>query len=341
MKKRLYIDAWGEIPKKEAKRLQAVGENGIFSFRLDSANKHTTIYRLAEHLGLGQGSEASYYGLFIPPNNDEVIKLRLSDHKSSPSEWPERELYLPNRRYSIVVFNSKSMHIQYSNNCEYIDWTPYDVEGIYVYELCINCKYLIKYWAFLRQILRGIYNGENVENNSIESYAISLKGYESSNDVVHDWNKTVDKITENKQDTNMKTENRKRNVVRLTESQLKQMIAESVKRLLKESSNEFEFGKPINIGRTGNVGDRDRRLIRRQKIFLNGSEVGRLVTIEGSSEEVYYITDADYIPQFTNYVDERPQRIYEEPNFKKFTNYDEALKYAINNFDTIRGLLAL
>ena len=39
---------------------------------------------------------------------------------------------------------------------------------------------------------------------------------------------------ENKQNTKMKTENRKRNVVRLTESQLKQMIAESVKNVLNE-----------------------------------------------------------------------------------------------------------
>lgn len=38
----------------------------------------------------------------------------------------------------------------------------------------------------------------------------------------------------NKQDTNMKTENRNRNVVRLTESQLKQIVAESVKNVLNE-----------------------------------------------------------------------------------------------------------
>ena len=238
MKKRLYIDAWVEIPKKEAKRLQEVGEKGIFTFRLDSANIHTTVYRLAKHLELEQGSETSYYGLFIPPSNDEVIKLRLSDHKSSPSEWLKYELHLPNRRYSIVVFNSKSMHIQYSNNCEYIDWTSYDVEGINVHELCISCKYLIKYWSFLRQILSGIYNGENVEKYSIERYAISLKGYESSNDMVHDWNKTMDKITENKQNTNMKTENR--NVVRLTESKLRNMIKESIKSILKESESNLE-----------------------------------------------------------------------------------------------------
>ena len=42
----------------------------------------------------------------------------------------------------------------------------------------------------------------------------------------------------NQQDTNMKTENRKRNVVRLTESQLKQMITESVRWTL----NEWQYG---------------------------------------------------------------------------------------------------
>ena len=44
------------------------------------------------------------------------------------------------------------------------------------------------------------------------------------------------RIDESKSNRNMKTENRKRNVVRLTESQLKQMIAESVKNLLNEGS---------------------------------------------------------------------------------------------------------
>ena len=43
------------------------------------------------------------------------------------------------------------------------------------------------------------------------------------------------KNNKNKQDTNMKTENRNRNVVRLTESQLKQIVSESVKSILRES----------------------------------------------------------------------------------------------------------
>lgn len=42
------------------------------------------------------------------------------------------------------------------------------------------------------------------------------------------------RIDESKSNRNMKTENRKRNVVRLTESKLKQIVVESVKRVLRE-----------------------------------------------------------------------------------------------------------
>lgn len=129
---------------------------------------------------------------------------------------------------------------------------------------------------------------------------------------------------ENQQDTNMKTENRKRNVVRLTESQLKQIIAESVKRLLKESSNEFEFGKSVNFWKGLPV--------YKQDIFLNGSKVGYLITYEERlPKEVYYIIDADFIPVYTKSIEY-------ELDYKKFTNYDEALKYAIDNFDAITSI---
>lgn len=74
-----------------------------------------------------------------------------------------------------------------------------------------------------------------------------------STDYVSESNNNID----NQQDTNMKTENRNKNVVRLTESKLKAMVAESVQTILKEYYSDrykfpdelYEWGKKFqNLG---------------------------------------------------------------------------------------------
>ena len=64
-------------------------------------------------------------------------------------------------------------------------------------------------------------------------------------------------ITNNQQDKDMKTENRKRNAVRLTESQLKQIVNESVKKILsevigRESPKEISYRLMVMLGEIQN-----------------------------------------------------------------------------------------
>lgn len=187
----------------------------------------STIYgkylTIAKYIGLTTENNKSAYNHFVPINTNIIFVLRLSDHDNkNPSLYDIHEkMGRPNRRQIICFSDGEIMPKDEEWNGSKHVVVPYGINALDNEESVIS---------FLNALVKLFYDGDSsfpilplVNNNNDES----------SNDVVHDWNKTVDKITENKQNTKMKTNNR--NVVRLTESQLKQMIAESVKNVLNES----------------------------------------------------------------------------------------------------------
>lgn len=194
---------------------------------------------------------------------------------------------------------------------------------------------------FIDRIKELKFSYKNFESNSILWMCATVNG-EKIIYINDNMNRVVDEINIRPEDfrkiareryqlsLDMFTENRKRNVVRLTESQLKQIITESVKRVLKESVNEFEFGEHEDLGRGRH----------RQVILFNGKEIGFLLTIETSPlaplKEVYVIPDVDEgMSEPTDSLRDGAKGWIE---FKRFTNYDEALKYATDNFEDISYL---
>ena len=105
--------------------------------------------------------------------------------------------------------------------------------------------------------------------------------------------------------------------IRLTESDLHKIIRESVKKILRESNNEFSYSNYIDLGR-GKY---------RETIIYNGKEIGFLFSKEKNTfapiEELYLLPDIEYGLQ-DGWMD-----------FKRFTDYDEAFEYASQNFEEI------
>lgn len=246
MSKQLYIDNWNnsnakiQINNAISNRYTAL--NGLTSIELPDNKSHTVPALLAMAMGFGKGSETSWYQLFIPPSNDRVIKVRISDHLSSPSEWPPIEDSLPNKRYSIVFFNRHSMNIQYKQGVKYIDWNTYTVEGIDVCELVIYCGFVQQLWIFIYKALLCLYNGGKPEDNKLTDYIARIEADKrmSSNDIISQWNRTIDKNNESKTNKNMK-----KNVVKINENTLRQIVAESVKKVLREGILSGGHGEAI------------------------------------------------------------------------------------------------
>lgn len=179
MSKQLYIDNWNnsnakiQINNAISNRYTAL--NGLTSIELPDNKSHAVPAFLATAMGFGKGSETSWYQLFIPPSYDRVIKVRISDHLSSHSEWPQIEDSLPNKRYSIVIFNRHSMNIQYKQGIKYIDWNTYTVDGIDVCELAIYCELIPQIWTFLYKALLCLYNGGNPEDNTLTDFITNIE----------------------------------------------------------------------------------------------------------------------------------------------------------------------
>jgi len=114
----------------------------------------------------------------------------------------------------------------------------------------------------------------------------------------------------------------KKQTIRLNESQLRRIVSESVKKLLKEGvTNEFTFSDSVDLGRGRH----------RQTIFYNGKEIGYLVSIEKNwlspIEEKYLLPDVEYGMDSSGWI-----------KFKVFKTYDEAFRYASQNFKEIAYL---
>lgn len=117
--------------------------------------------------------------------------------------------------------------------------------------------------------------------------------------------------------------------IRLTESDLHRIVNETVKRILKESNDEFTYSDSYDSGKGRH----------RQTIIYRGKEIGYLVTIEKNwfapVEELYLLPDVEYGLQPGEYMRGGAKGwIY----FKRFKDYDEAFAYASQNFEELAYL---
>ena len=173
MRNKLWINRWDDRRKNSARQKGNNGKTFITNHTFD--NYRNVFIELCQGLNMVQGSQSSYYLTFIPLNNQEVIKLRISDHPSNEQEWRQKEVTgLPNRRYSIVLFSNRSMPQQSSERIKETNWSSYQSQNIPVYEKCFNRFYLNETSNELKSIITMIFNGQNPEDNTIQ---INLNEY--------------------------------------------------------------------------------------------------------------------------------------------------------------------
>lgn len=179
MRQFLWITRWTERRKNSAKKTRDIGSNFISNYTTSQYDK--VFSDLCMGLRMNEGSQTSSYITFIPQNNNEVIKLRLSNHPSTEQEWVEKEITgLPNRRYSIIIFSNKSMPNESKQKIKESKWRSYLSQGIPVYEKSFNCLYLNETLPILLNIIKTIYNGGNPEDKTITTNITENNEYKST-----------------------------------------------------------------------------------------------------------------------------------------------------------------
>ena len=125
--------------------------------------------------------------------------------------------------------------------------------------------------------------------------------------------------------------NMNKKLIRLTESDLHRIVRESVRRVLRESEDEFSYGDSQDLGKGRH----------RQTIIYRGKEIGYLLYVEKNwlapVEENYILPDVEYGMQPSEgggLLDGKKGWI----DFKVFKNYDEAFRYASQNFEELAYL---
>ena len=208
------------------------------------SDKYKTI---AEYIGLGQEGGNSFYNYFIPLNTDIVFLLRNSNHNNTNPYLYNRheQLGRPNKRYIVYFKNGNTFS---DNPITFLDAEhhsiPYDVNAL------DNETSVIAYLNSLKTLFE---NGET----TFQPLPIT---------------------TENKQynkNTNMKQ------TVKLTESELRNVIAESVKSVLNEIGDTDKGQDAL-----GQV--YGRALRRAQMLGDKGAEARRLRKIANDAKDKAY-----------------------------------------------------
>ena len=173
------------------------------------------------------------------------------------------------------------------------------------------------------EAIRAITNGDLTPDTEPEVVSRDAVNFGTSNDgryfLTYDrYTGTFDVWERTMNESINKNMNKK--TVRLTESDLHSIIRESVKRILRESDNEFSYSDSMDLGSGKH----------RQTIIYNGKEIGYLFLKEKNQfapiEELYLLPDIEYGLQ-DGWID-----------FKRFTDYNEAFEYASQNFEELAYL---
>ena len=195
--KKLWIQFWTEKDKQRKKNNCIKGLQFLQSY---TPQGHSVLLELLAGLEMTLGGRwNSGYKVIMPSNERGYRRVRLANHPFELSEWPiHEEDGLPNERYSIFIYNEKTCP-QFANVPE-TGWRSEYSEGVPIYEKGFNERYLKRLLPKLLRILTLIYQGGVPQPDKLP-----LKKEESK--------------------TN---KNMKKNVIKLNENTLRQIVAESV-----------------------------------------------------------------------------------------------------------------
>lgn len=177
----------------------------------------TEKYRtIAQYIGLIQDG-VSHYNYFIPVNYDIVIMLRFSNHNNENEALYNlhEQKGRPDNRY-IIFFQGDGYAILFNGVfCE----AQHFVYNYPTYGLDKEEDIL----AFLTALRELFEKGRTVFRGVREEPRLS------NDDITAQWSKTIDKNNGTNESKNMK-----KNVIKLNEDTLRQIVAESVKKVLNE-----------------------------------------------------------------------------------------------------------
>lgn len=187
---------------------------------------------IAAYIGLVTENNKSAYNYFVSTNSDILFLLRFSDHNNTnPQLYDEHEkMGRPNAR-NIICFSHNEitgMDGEWNETKHIV--VPYSENALDNEDSIIS---------FLNALVSLFTDGKT----KYPTLPTTSQNDEhlSPDDLIRQWNRNVDKNNESKTNKNMK-----KNVVKLNEQQLKKIVAESVKKVLKESQNTtWEIAKEI------------------------------------------------------------------------------------------------
>ena len=182
--------------------------------------------------------DSSYYRVYTVPNQ-RPLQVRISNHGTHLWTWDEKAEYIPHRGYNIsIVFMSSSKGYSGSNTAVNMDIFGKDANGdkikvgtkpnFEVIQYVYDCDVLTpNNVARINQFIQQIPMFKKFIDPMKTNPQKHAKVYRLTP------NNTPEIITEN---TNRNRKMNKKQLTRLSENQLRQIVAESVKMMLKEES---------------------------------------------------------------------------------------------------------
>lgn len=192
-----------------------LGNLGLITNKGDITEKYRTI---AQYIGLVQEG-SSHYNYFIPTEQDIVFMLRLSNHNNE-----NEALYnlhekkgRPDIRYIIFFQGNGYTPLFNGTFCEARHYAyNYPISGL------DSEEDVVKFLSSLQELFT---KGQTIFRGVMEEPRLS------NDDIISQWNRTIDRNNETNESKNMK-----KNVVKINENTLRQIVAESVKKVLKEGT---------------------------------------------------------------------------------------------------------
>ena len=202
--------------------------------------------------GKSLDEDDSWY-LTVSNGSYQNVEIRISNHKTDINTWAFRQYrgQAPSTRISIVFRDNN-----YAGNVLLHEPVRMQISVTeYVYDLTDGSTLSDKEIAMLTKAIRAAASGSFVdplgmatESDVVGKYVAQNTTTTNNGDTVPStkWNHGMDNsIEESKTNKNMK-----KNVVKLNENTLRQIVAESVKKVLKENqmayANDAEFARIIN-----------------------------------------------------------------------------------------------
>ena len=216
-------------------------------------NVKRIISQLVNNLNITRNNKSldeddSWYITFVN-SSYQVTEIRISNHKTNINTWASRQYKTvqPTKRISIVFQD---------NDFSGTSMLNHPIKGKivvleYVYDLRDGRTLSDKEVSQLTKAIRLAENGSftdpigNAIFSKIVGTYISQNTTTSNNDTVPatKWNYGADAVSESKNNKSKTNKNMKKNVIKLSENTLRQIVAESVRRVLKEYG-----GTPQTLG---------------------------------------------------------------------------------------------